>query len=175
MTVFETIHKEFPSFDFKGVRDQFSCILFLLQKPQSLESITDMEFTFKDRKREIKELTKGVCLNYVAFWTKIDLKKRWNLFSITRGSRTGKTRLAISTLQLVRNEFERGKQRHLTLISKTEEVGAKIFDLLVGSMKTDYDLPSTLYIDLCNGDYIQDWTVANNMECKNLLPKGKKQ
>ena len=99
-----------------------------------------MEFTFKDREREIKELTEGVCLNYVAFWAKTDLKKRWNLFSITGGGGTGKTRLAISTLQLVRNELERGRQRYLTLISKnlkkptnTEEVGTKIFDSLVGA------------------------------------------
>ena len=143
-----------------------------------------MEFTFKDREREIRELTKGVCLNYVAFWTKTDLKKSWNLFSITKGSGTGKTRLAISTLQLVRNELEKNRQGYLTLISKnlkkptnTEEVGTKIFDSLVGSIRID-DLPSTLYIDLSNGDYIQDWTMAKSMEevflfylaCKTFFP-----
>ena len=143
-----------------------------------------MEFTFKDREREIKELTEGVCLNYVAFWTKTDLKKRWNLFSITGGSGTGKMRLAISTLQLVRNELEKNRQQYVTLISTNlkkptnAELGTEIFDLLLGSIRIDDDLPNTLYIDLSNGDYIQDWTVAKSMEevflfylaCKTFFP-----
>ena len=112
--------------------------------------------------REIKELTEGVCLNYVAFWTKTDLKKRWNLFSITGGSETGKTRLVITTLQLVRNELEKNRQQYVTLISTNlkkpmnAELGTEIFDLLLGSIRIDDDLPNTLYIDLSNGDYIQD-------------------
>jgi len=143
-------------------------------QPIDLKSITIFRFELKDREKEIKQLAQGTCKNFVSFYSQSQHKKHWSLFSICGASGTGKTRLSITALLLVREEVQRNKQEYIEYIEaelqdrvQTNLDPNLIYDLFVQSLQQER--AHTLYVDFSNGDNFPEWDNKKTLETAFLF------
>lgn len=124
-------------------------------------------FQMKDREQEIATLANVVYQNFFAAINHLVLKKSWYLPAIAGGSGTGKTRLAVNTLELVgkhirenRSTFEKDLEQQLANISSTGN-SREIVSTMLRTLESDK--ACTIHMDFKNADYFPEWNKHDSL------------
>jgi len=131
------------------------------KEKRKIEEITALELEYKDRNIQIEKLTESACFNFISLTHKTTGNKFWNINTIFGGSGSGKTRLAITAVKLIRDELTKKRDHYIAYIDaklKYRKEGSSeaesIYENLVECLQEKKNL--TVHFYLSNGDCIDD-------------------
>jgi hypothetical protein len=126
--------------------------------------ITPIDLEWKDREAEVHRLADAICSNFTAIYLESQHKKHYSLIGVVGGPGTGKTRLCITALALLRKELQQHHDEYLKSITNRIPQNSSIDpQLILSSLEHSLvdNFNTTLYIDMSNGDFIPEYTNVN--------------
>jgi hypothetical protein len=152
------------------VNHEFTKILDLVEifrtisRSTHIPLITPMDLEWKDRETEVRRLANAICSNFTAVYLESQNKKHYSLIGVVGGPGTGKTRLCITALALLRKELQQHHDVYLKSITNSLPQNSGIDpELVLSSLERSLidNSNTTLYIDMCNRDFIPEYTNVN--------------